>query len=192
MTVVTGYNEVFADELDGEYERMARTVLAKADDLIETSEKARTVEKLIEANQQPAHVELTYLVTNVCADCRNRFPDVTFVVDCPDHCTVTTVPSLELAITNIIENAAQHNDTADPTVTVSVVPEDGATRLVVSDNGPGLPQQELAVLEQGEETPLEHASGLGLWIVDWVVRKSNASITYDVEDGTTVELLISA
>lgn len=48
-----------------------------------------------------------------------------------------------------------------------------------NDNGPGIPEFEQTVLEEGTETPLEHGSGLGLWIVNWIIDDHNGSI--DVE-----------
>lgn len=55
----------------------------------------------------------------------------------------------------------------------------------VADDGPGIPDHERAVLEDGRETPLEHGSGLGLWIVVW---KSGGAVEFEPNDpeGTVV------
>lgn len=43
------------------------------------------------------------------------------------------------------------------------------------------------VVESGEETDLEHGSGLGRWVIDWVITNSTGSIEYDTDStGTTV------
>ncbi|WP_136717807.1 histidine kinase N-terminal 7TM domain-containing protein [Halorientalis salina] len=191
LTVVKGYNELFAAELDAEHSAMAETVLSKADDLATISEKARTVEKLIQRDQQPVALDLTAVVRDACSASQSRFPDVDVTVQTPEDCIVEAIPSIELAVGNLVENAAEHNDSSDPTVAVTLTDRDGEAHLSVSDNGPGVPKQELRLLEKGEETPLEHGSGLGLWIVGWVIRKSEASIGYDVgEVGTTVDVRI--
>jgi signal transduction histidine kinase len=73
---------------------------------------------------------------------------------------------------------------------VSVDP-DGPT-LRVSDRGPTIPAEEVAVLDAGHETPLAHGSGIGLWLVKWVADHSGATLTFErAEEGTTVELVFS-
>jgi signal transduction histidine kinase len=63
------------------------------------------------------------------------------------------------------------------------------TELTVRDDGPGIPEQEWNVLRaDGEINPLNHGTGLGLWFVNQVVRRSNGTMSFDTNDsgGTTV------
>lgn len=78
-------------------------------------------------------------------------------------------------------------------VTVRTAETDGGVTVIVSDDGPGIPRHELAVLEKGEETPLKHGSGIGLWIVYWIVDHVGASIDFETgDDGTTVSVTVTA
>jgi signal transduction histidine kinase len=52
----------------------------------------------------------------------------------------------------------------------------------VADDGPGIPDHERAVLTDGEETALEHGSGLGLWLVHWVVERSGGRLSFAEND----------
>ena len=85
--------------------------------------------------------------------------------------TITADERLDVALGELIENAVVHNDQPEPTVTVTVDPEtqsDGEwVDIVVADDGPGIPTHEQVMIESGRETPLEHGSGLALWIVYW-------------------------
>ena len=124
---------------------------------------------------------------------RSRYECATVGFEAPAECPVETNPWLESAFDILLENAVEHNDSDRPTVEVTVERESDHARVTIADDGPGIPDDELAVLEQGEETPLEHTSGVGLWIVHWIVDRSEASIAFDTgEDGTRVSIRIPA
>ena len=91
---------------------------------------------------------------------------------------------------NLLNNAVLHNDKSEPEITVHVE-DNGDTAMVrIADNGPGIPEHELDVLERGHETELRHSSGLGLWFVHWVVDASNGRLTFDQNSprGSVVEV----
>jgi len=97
---------------------------------------------------------------------------------------------LRLALREIGANAAQHGDSLEVTYTVEMT-GDGEVAVRVQDGGPGLPDMERRVLEAGRETPLEHGSGLGLWLINWIVTGLGGEVTTTVDDGTTVTVRMS-
>ncbi len=60
--------------------------------------------------------------------------------------------------------------------------------LTIEDDGPGIPEHEVAAVESGRETALEHGSGLGLWIVEWAAAAVGADVDYAAREprGTCV------
>ena len=70
----------------------------------------------------------------------------------------------------------------------------GLAHVAVADDGPGIPDHEYEVLTAGEETALEHGSGLGLWLVFWVVTKSGGDLSFDDREprGSVVTLTLPA
>jgi signal transduction histidine kinase len=97
-------------------------------------------------------------------------------------------------IQNVVENAAQHNTHPHPEVWVDVEADEEAVRVTVRDNGPGINDEELALLERGAETPLNHGSGLGLALIVWGTEIIGGRVAIEERDpvGTvvTVELPI--
>lgn len=60
----------------------------------------------------------------------------------------------------------------------------------IIDNGPGIPEEELAVFDRAFETQLDHSSGLGLWLVHWIVTESETQIQFEEKspEGTRIRL----
>jgi signal transduction histidine kinase len=110
---------------------------------------------------------------------------VTVETTIPESVEVRSTPLIEEAIDELLSNAVDHNDAPAPRLTVAVRSSEGndgasdAVTIEIRDNGPGIPEHELDVLERGHETELRHSSGLGLWFVHWVVDASNGRLTFD-------------
>lgn len=109
--------------------------------------------------------------------------------------TVYGSNALGEAIEELLANAVEHNDSADPTVWVRTDGDsaDGTSdgrflTLEIADDGPGLPEMEREVFEAGSETPLQHSSGLGLWLARLVVEDLGGEMTVDDREprGTVV------
>lgn len=186
LTTIHGNAEFLARDLDGEGEARAERILNTSDDLLTISEKAGHVER-IAVDAQPITYDLVRVVEGVLADCRAEYPDVAFESDLLDERLVDAGRGLEVAVEAILENAAEYADPDDPRVTVTVDGE-GPT-LRVTDNGEGIPDAEVAVLEAREETPLRHGSGIGLWLAKWVADHAGADLSFSGDgSGTTVTM----
>lgn len=193
LATITGNAEVIVREDDGNLADRADRIITASQELVDTSQKARRIERIVEGDGHTTEYDLRELAETAVTDVQHRFPDHTFEIDGLDSCHVRAVPGLDAAITNLVENAAEHNDAADPRVSVSISAATDGVRLTVTDNGPGIPDHEITVLEQAEETPLEHGSGVGLWLVDWVIDNADASIEFETTDaGTTVSIRFEA
>ena len=182
LNVVRGYAEMFAEEFDGEYGDMAESVLETTDNIVSVSEKTRTIEQLIRQDQSTVSLDTSAVLQTLVDEHRSRFPGVSFTLDTPEASRVETVEAIELAFENLVENAAEHTDS---TVQVTLRETDDSVVVTVSDDGPGIPEQELAVRERGWETPLEHGAGLGLWVVEWLTKVSAVSVTYETTGNGT-------
>jgi signal transduction histidine kinase len=93
---------------------------------------------------------------------------------------------LEFAVHELLANAIEHG--GDVT-SVAVEERDAFVAVTVVDDGDGLPEQDRRVLEGAEESPLEHGSGLGVWLVNWITTTGGGHVTVDTgAHGTRVEL----
>jgi signal transduction histidine kinase len=205
MTVVMGYADVLAESLPDDEARLARTIEDRSAALADLGEKARELESMMKsADEVSSTVVLADVVGDVVADVETDLeagdttgsetdpaPTPEFETDVPSALTVETNERvLRTVLSTVVENAVEHNDDPEPWVGVSahaaatdggVTAGDGVV-VEVRDDGPGIPDHELAVVDEGEETPLNHGSGLGLWILQWGSRRLGADV--DVETGS--------
>ena len=197
LNVVTGFTGRAIEAVDDpdlvtELERVVDT----AERLLRLGETSRKVERLLSQRPSPRPLALAPAVD---AGLESLDPAVrdraTVDVDVPTDLAVSAVAFLPEAITELVDNAIRHNDADDPRVRISAaeLPSESWVSLVVADDGPGIPPAERAVLT-GEETPLEHASGLGLWYVNWIVTAGGGSldIAESKAGGSRIELSLRA
>ena len=96
-------------------------------------------------------------------------------------------------IRELVENALVHHTAAPSAVDLQLSVDrsvDDVT-ITVADDGPGLSDQELVVVEDGNEEPLRHGSGLGLWKINWLAISCGGTISASTgEAGTTITVEI--
>ncbi|WP_254524251.1 histidine kinase N-terminal 7TM domain-containing protein [Natrinema caseinilyticum] len=187
LTAIRGHAKHVADDVEDEHAERLRTALDASDDLLSITRKTRLVEDVVDGDGTPAEYDLRDVVDDAIETIGNRYPTVTFDVDGPGSRPIEADTRLEIVIVNLLENAAEHNDSTDPRVSVRLTDDDPT--LTIADNGPGIPEYELAVLEDERETSLEHGSGIGLWLVTWIVDRSSATLEFHTSpDGTEAVL----
>jgi len=196
MTSIIGRAEVIAREEDDEHGTLAEAIVDSADDLVELGQRAREIEEMMgHSPADDARVDLADLAGDVVERHRETYPDASLTVDVDEHSHAAADGRIVSSILdNLVENALEHNDAPTPVVTVSARREGEAVRVSVTDNGPGLPEHERAVIEAGEESPLEHGSGLGLWAVHWGVRRVGGELSFSDQtpEGTVVTVRLPA
>ena len=194
LTVIKANAQMLGDEASGLEKERAETIVDKSEVLLDASEKARTVERLLEGDRDRTDLDLVDVIESYVEEARETFPETTFELDLPPSLRVETHWALPVAVENVIENAAEHNDDEDPQVKVSVAKQGSMAVLKVADNGPGISHAELEVLERREETQLQHGSGVGLWLVDWIIDLSQGDLSYESRDprGTVATVTVPA
>lgn len=180
-TVIQGHADLLVENADDAASiDSATTIREQAADLVRTGDQIRDVERLLQNDvKQRRVVDLAAVVSDHLERLRRDYPSV--VTDGPDRerCRAYAHPLVESAIWNLLDNAVEHNDRRRPHVDVSMSSSDERVTVRIADDGPGISGDEVAVLERGYETPLEHASGLGLWLVSWIVRESDGAVSFD-------------
>ena len=187
--VINGYAEMLEGELADQQETLARRIRTTSDRLLDLSETAQKLEQTLEAPNKREPQDVVALVDRVTDQLGREYPEAAIGVDAPDSAVVESSPRLETAIWELVDNAAKHAGDA-PEIEVDIDETDTHIELAIRDDGPGLPELERSVLQSGEETPLVHGRGLGLWLVYWIVTGVGGSVTVIERErsGATVAL----
>ena len=165
--IILGYADNLAEDLDGDHANDAQLIRGKARNVARLGKKARQIEQALATDRERFAVNVEALATEAIESLRTDHPEVTLTTSIPDAVWVRADNMLSVVIENLLENAAEHSSEH---VEIDLVVEetDDTVRIVVSDTGPGIPPQEMKSLET-EETELDHGSGLGLRLVQWLV-----------------------
>jgi PAS domain S-box-containing protein len=188
MNVLYGW----ADRINGEHTELAGQIQDKAMEMVELSDKAREIDRILDNDEEElGPVDARNVLELELGRARETYPDVSFEADLFEE-TVTCHMAIGPVVRNLVENAAEHNDGEDPEVSLSATIEGDELVVTVRDDGPGMPTEEQAVLRSGEETPLQHSSGLGLWLVNWGVGNMGGTVTIERSDetGTVVRVAV--
>jgi PAS domain S-box-containing protein len=183
MSIIQGYAETIRDETSGDVADDAATIVERSEQLLATVDKEREIVEVIAESPERTDVDVAALCRQVAAGAREAYPDADLTLDLPAEATTTTTRKLERGVAELVENAIVHSDRSTPTVEIGVERGDEAIRIGIADDGPGIPSEEVKVLT-GERAiePLYHGSGLGLWLVNWIVSRSEGTLRFEEQD----------
>ncbi len=183
LNVIAGFADILATEAETDRHRgYANRIVSNATDLIKLSETAKTIEAV--AGRQSLMrkpVELGALLSPAVDRFQTERPDAHITLEQSAPVAVEAGQHLRTAVSELIDNGIEHNTAETPTVTVRIDTDasDRTVSITVHDNGPGLPDEEWAVVAGDSEiSQLEHGSGLGLWLVRWVAEGYGGELGY--------------
>jgi PAS domain S-box-containing protein len=191
LNVVINYADLI-ESLGGDVAEYAGRIKSQSRGLVGLGEKARAATAALDGDTAYTEVVLADLAGDAAETVRNS-TDGEVTVTVPEGVVVETDPAvLSLVVESLVENALVHGG---GTATVGFAGTTGNAQsalLVVSDDGPGIPDHELSVLAAGEESDLKHGSGIGLWVVSWGMTALGGDVTFETPDdgGTVVTLRV--
>ena len=188
LTVIEGYTDFIGDQpADTDVQAGIRRPLAR---LVSLSERARELEQFSKTEPEPVRLCPRTLLESAADVHRDQSPDVTIETDVDVERDICAGRELERAVDELVTNAITHGAGELTTVSLGAREGDDCIVVTVRDDGPGIPDHELSVIERGQETQLKHGKGLGLWLVNWIVTQYGGSFDLDLAvDGGTVATL---
>jgi PAS domain S-box-containing protein len=189
LTKVRGWTQVMSEESDAEKRaEQLETVEAVLDKWDSMSEKMRQVKQVLQPGDgELATTALGPLIEDATCQLREEHNAATILTEGTDSESARVPTTFRQAVHELVENAIKLEGTA--TVEITARSGDDWVEISVTDDGPGMPEMEAEVLETGEEDPLNHGKGLGLWMVRMIVTQAGGNVSVEsTTDGTEVRL----
>ncbi|MEF8757042.1 MAG: HAMP domain-containing sensor histidine kinase [Halobacteriales archaeon] len=185
MNVIQGWIETLSDHVDEEGEPFIDHVRQAAAHVVELTTVAREFVDTVHAEDDPElePVALADVLTREVARRRRTFEEATIELDEPPPVTVAANELLAAVFRNLVNNAVQHNDTDDPTVTITTEDRGESVVVRIADDGPGIPEEHRADLFGADTKGLDSdGTGMGLYLVERLLDSYGGDIR--VEDNT--------
>lgn len=154
------------------------------------SERALSIREL-DPDAEPGVTDMVAVINRYLARLDPEVRDDVIEVDLPEHAYVRAKQIIDVAVVESVRNALEHNDMESLTVRIEVTAEEDWVEVVIADTGSGVPSSERTALTADAESPLDHGSGVGLWLIRWVVDDSNGEVSFESDeeaDGFTVRM----
>ncbi|WP_435074662.1 PAS domain S-box protein [Halorubrum sp. HHNYT27] len=183
-----------ADVRGDDTEALASYVVSRADDLLATSEKAHQITEILSDPPDVESIDVGQSVDSVVSSLAAEFPRARITTSTPESGTAVAAATewLDRALAELIRNAIEHHDRDDPVIDVTVEATSDAVTVRVADDGPGLSDMNRDVIETGRAVDaLYHGSGLGLWLVYWVVEQSGGDATVEATSPRGIAVTVS-
>jgi PAS domain S-box-containing protein len=198
INVIEGNAALLGDAVDEDHlQASVEGIERRVKNLKQLSEKAVTVRSVFDKGRRIDTVcDVSELLDAVATEFEGRHAEASFTVGEFESLYVRADIRLKLALNELVSNAIVHNDHANPSVTMTATPakenrDEEWVDIVIADNGPGIPSQERVTIETGDETPLQHGTGLGLWLVYWAISLLGGDVRIDQSSsGTRVTLTL--
>ena len=132
--VIQGYTTLLDGRVDDEeylapIERRSDAIASLIDDMKELAD-------LFSGERAPTPVDISTVLLREVEEARSRHEAVTFEVDVPAELYVMATSAVSAVFANLIRNAIEHNDRAEPTVSISAERDGHTVSVHIADDGP--------------------------------------------------------
>jgi PAS domain S-box-containing protein len=194
LNLIFGHSQIIQQSDDDHLREAAEQIEAAADELMELSEKARTAQTEVGFN--PAverQTNVVELIQHLAVQYRRSYPESSITTDLPEEIIADIPKSYRIAVSELVENAIEHNPDVGPPVRIRLERKDDDIVTVIEDECPPIPGTDREAINEGEESPLVHTMGIGLWLANWVADTVGGELELDRLDddsGNRAEIIL--
>lgn len=179
IQIIHGHATLLGEQLGPEHAESVRTIVDRSESIADLTQNASVIAGTISGEADVTAVDLESVVAEVAKSARLAFPSASIDVDVADVPTVRGNDALRIVIENVVHNAVEHNDRAEPDVDVSLSNAEECVVLSVGDDGPGVPDDE----KEGIFEPSEYGDHrFGLYLSRTIVEGYDGDLWVEDND----------
>lgn len=189
VNVLSGRLDLLLDELevDDDDNPHLAAIDRQTDEILTLLADVEVAVEAVTAERSREPVSVSRVVEEAVAALDDSYRGVEVTASVPETAIVQADELLSNVVENVLSNAVRHHDRDTVAIDVTATLDEDTVTLVVSDDGPGIPDRLLPEVlgpEVGE------GSGMGLYLVDTLVDGYGGSVTVasSGERGATVEI----
>lgn len=186
LNLIFGYASILQKADDEQYRQAATQIEDAADELMQLSEKARTAQTEVGFNpSEDYQTDLVELMEYVAVKFRREYPSARIRTNLPEELVADVPESYRIAVSELVENAIEHNPEEDPLARITVTREGDEIHTCIDDGCPPIRESDVQAINEGRETPLVHSLGIGLWLANWVADTVGGQLHLERRDDDT-------
>jgi PAS domain-containing protein len=192
LSIVMGCAEEIVETGEGEQTELARTIERESAQLVDLSETARTVERVVGREKEQDHVGVATVLGGVHERLLDGPASPSIVIETPDDLLIETDPVVfEEVVFYAVRYLCTDLDESTAIELVAADTDEWAEIAVVGEDI-SVPVHEQRAIENGRESPLEHTGYLDLWLVNWGVELLGGTLAFDeqIETGQTGAIVL--
>lgn len=180
MQVIQGNTGILEDHVEEEGVEFLETTEERTERIVNLINDVRALVDSVSGDRPLKAIPLRPTIEREVEKAREAHPGATIDVGLLPRTEVLADDLLDSVFENILTNAVEHNDAETPRVEITVEKKDEFVTVRISDNGPGLPQEDREILfEPGIQSVGSSGEGLGLYLVDKLIAGYGGQATFE-------------
>jgi len=183
--VIQGYTTLLDGRVDDEeylapIERRSNAIASLIDEMKELAD-------LFSGERSPVPVDISTVLLREVEEARSTHEAVTFEVDVPSELYVLATGAVSAVFANLIGNAIEHSDRAEPTVFVSTERDRQTVSVRIADDGPGIRDD---VKDHLFDSAIESGEGRGIALVKTLMSHYGGDVSVSDNEPRGTEVVV--
>jgi signal transduction histidine kinase len=184
--VIQGYTTLLARRRDDPDEYLV-PIERRSDAIASLIDDMKQLADLFAGEHEPVPTNVSTVLLREVETARSTHETATFDVDVPSDLYVLATGAVSAVFANLLQNAVQHHDGPEPTVSVSAERHPRTVTVRVADDGPGIRDEVKAHLF---ESAIESGEGRGIALVKTLMSHYGGDVSVRDNEPRGTEVVV--